>query len=140
LPPVGALDQLRERDGVPPTRSAGAGIVDRLRSNRGLTLAVVGGALLLIAWIAWAIYVTSDKGATAGLGVVIAWPVLLAALALISLPFIGAFRLVRRLNAEEGSKGAAPSIAEALVEEGPTNEEDSSDDEEDSEDPGADEE
>jgi hypothetical protein len=112
----------------------------RLRFNRRLVVAIAGGVLVLIAWIAWAIYVTSDKGATAGLGVVIAWPVLLAALALISLPFIGAFRLVRRLNAEEGSTGAAPSVAEAAVEEGPTNEEDSSDDEEDSEDPGADEE
>jgi hypothetical protein len=89
------------------------GIVERLRFNRLLVVAVVGRALLLIAWIAWAIHVTSDKGATAGLGVVIAWPALLAALALISLPFIGAFLAVRRLSAEESSASSAPSAPEA---------------------------
>ena len=47
--------------------------------------------ILLLAWIGWAIYVTSADGAAAGLGVVIAWPAMLAALALISLPFIGGY-------------------------------------------------
>ena len=129
------------------------GIVERLRFNRLLVVAVVGRALLLIAWIAWAIYVTSDKGATAGLGVVIAWPALLAALALISLPFIGAFLAVRRLSAEESSASSAPSAPEADPSaEEPSGEEDpsaedfrdeegsSGEEEEDSEDAGADEE
>jgi hypothetical protein len=71
-------------------------VIPRLRSNRRLVVAVAGGGLLLIAWIAWAVYVTSDKGATAGLGVLIAWPALLAAVALISLPFIWGYLLVRR--------------------------------------------
>ena len=59
--------------------------------------------MLLLAWIAWAIYVTSSNGATAGLGVVLAWPAMLVALALISLPFIGGYLLIRRLSDGDGS-------------------------------------
>jgi hypothetical protein len=47
--------------------------------------------------------VTSDKGAKAGLGVLVAWPALLVALALISLPCIWAFRLIRGAHRDKGS-------------------------------------
>ena len=63
--------------------------MDRVRSNPRLAVAIAAGAILVLAWIGWAIYVTGQNGAGAGLGVVIAWPAMLAALALISLPFIG---------------------------------------------------
>ena len=99
------------------SRDDRGGIVERLRSSRPLAVAVVGAAMLLIAWIAWiawAIHVASDNGATAGLGVVIAWPALLAALALISLPFIGAYVLVRGRGPDEGS-AAAPADAEEIA-------------------------
>ena len=56
-----------------------------------LVVAVAGGSLLLIAWIGWAVYVDKRQRRHCRAGVVIAWPVLLVALALISLPFIGAF-------------------------------------------------
>jgi hypothetical protein len=124
LPRVSALDQLREQESAPSGASAdGGGIVERLRSSRRLLVALVLGVLLLIAWISWAIYVTSDNGATAGLGVVIAWPALLVALGLISLPFVGAFLLVRRANAEEDSAAAAPADPEASGEDGAAGEE-----------------
>jgi hypothetical protein len=104
LPPVGALDQLRGANGD--------GIIDRARSNPRIVIAIAAGAVLLLAWIGWAIYVTSSNGATAGLGVVIAWPATLAALALISLPFIGGYLLVKRLSPSDGDAATATADAE----------------------------
>jgi hypothetical protein len=100
LPRVGAQDQLRAAPGD-------GGFVDRVRSNPRLVVAIAAGVVLLLAWIGWAIYVTSADGATAGLGVVIAWPAMLAALALISLPFIGGYLLIRRLSAEDNETATA---------------------------------
>jgi hypothetical protein len=97
LPPVGALDQSRGEDGV----------LERARSSPRIVIAIAAGAVLLVAWIGWAIYVTSSNGATAGLGVVIAWPAALAALALISLPFIGGYLLIKQLSGGEGSAATA---------------------------------
>jgi hypothetical protein len=114
LPRVGALDQLRGANGD--------GIIDRARSNPRLVVAIAAGTILILAWIGWAIYVTSSNGATAGLGVVIAWPAMLAALALISLPFIGGYLLIRRLSEDSGSTATAEAETS----------EDEDDDEEDS--------
>jgi hypothetical protein len=97
LPPVGALDQLRGQEGI----------LERARSNPRIVVAIAAGVVLLLAWIGWAIYVTSSDGATAGLGVVIAWPAMLAALALISLPFIGGYLLIKRLSEDSGSSATA---------------------------------
>jgi hypothetical protein len=91
---VGALEQLRSATGDD-------GLVGRARSRPWLLVAIVGAALVILAWIGWAIHVTSDNGARAGLGVVIAWPAMLAALALISLPFIGFYLLLRHLSGSE---------------------------------------
>ena len=55
-------------------------------------------ASLCVAWIVWAILVTSDNGAPGGLGVLVAWPALLLGLALISLPLIWAFRVIRGMR------------------------------------------
>jgi len=114
LPPVGALDQLRGEEGI----------LERARSNPRLVIAIAAGAILTLAWIGWAIYVTSSNGATAGLGVVIAWPAMLAALALISLPFIGGYLLVKRLS---------PSDGEAAIAAGDADEAEEDEDEEESE-------
>jgi hypothetical protein len=96
LPPVGDLDQLQGANGD-------QGIFERARSSPRLVVAIAAGVVLLLAWIGWAIYITSSNGATAGLGVVIAWPAMLAALALISLPFIGGYLLIRRLSTDSGT-------------------------------------
>ena len=92
---MGALDQLRSASGDD-------GLVGRARSNPWLLVAIVGGAILILAWIGWAIHVSSDAGARAAVGVLIAWPAMLAALALISLPFIGGYLLIRRVSASGG--------------------------------------
>lgn len=92
---MGALDQLRSASGDD-------GLVGRARSNPWLLVAIVGGAILILAWIGWAIHVSNDAGARAALGVLIAWPAMLAALALISLPFIGGYLLIRRVSASGG--------------------------------------
>ena len=100
------------------------GIVERVRSNPRLLIAIATGAILILAWIGWAIHVTSSNGATAGLGVVIAWPALLAALALVSLPFIGLYLLIRRLATDSGTTAAAePEAAEAEMEDDDSDEE-----------------
>lgn len=117
MPRVGALDQLRGADG---------GIVQRARSNPRLIVAIAAGVILVLAWIGWAIYVTSENGAGAGLGVVIAWPAMLAALALISLPFIGGYLLIRRLSEDSGST----ATAEVQTSEEEEESEESADDEE----------
>jgi hypothetical protein len=105
LPRVGALDQLRSATGED-------GFFHRVRSNPRLVVAIAGGAVLVLAWIGWAIYVTSDRGARAGLGVVIAWPAMLAALALISLPFIGGYLLIRWLSPSDGDEATATTEVE----------------------------
>lgn len=104
---MGALDRLRGANGDD-------GILERARSNPRLAVAIAAGAILLLAWIGWAVYVTSSKGATAGLGVVIAWPAMLAALSLVSLPFVGGYFLIRRLS---GSEESGNAIAEDPEEE-----------------------
>ena len=129
---MGALDQLRAANGQD-------GIVERARSNPRWAIAIATAAVLFLAWIAWAIYVTRSNGATAGLGVVLAWPAMLVALALISLPFIGGYLLIRRLSDGDGSAAAA---AEAPVEDEDDDSEEEADDEdseEEDEDSGADE-
>jgi hypothetical protein len=90
LPRVGALDQLRAS-----TR--------QVRANPWRALATAAGVLLAAVWIVFAIHVTSDKGARAGLGVLVAWPALLVALALLSVPCIWAFRLIRGTHRDSGS-------------------------------------
>ena len=138
LPRVGPLDQLRAANGED-------GIVGRVRSNSRLVVAIAAAAVLLVAWIAWAIHVASSNGATAGLGVLLAWPAILVALALISLPFIGGYLLIRRLSdgdssavevdAEESDAGDEEEESEdpAEEEDEPDESEDSDDEDEDSE-------
>jgi hypothetical protein len=130
--PTGSLPrvELMEKTLAGP-RSA----IERGRSNPRLAIAVIVGALLLIAWVAWAIYVTRDNGANAGLGVVLSWPVLLAALALIASPFVGLYLLVRRLSGEESSDGSEgqpgdeETADDAVVDEADPEDEDPEEDE-----------
>jgi hypothetical protein len=84
---VGALDRL----------------VGRVRAKPRLVVAISAGVLLVAAWLASAIYVASDRGLNEGIGVLVAWPALLAALILIALPFVGIYLLVRWLAGESGA-------------------------------------
>ena len=96
----------------------GDGILGRARANPWLTVAIAAGSLLAVGWITWAVYVTSENGATAGLGVVIAWPALLSGLVLVALPFIGLRLMIRRLGSDDDEpSGEAREGDEALVEE-----------------------
>ncbi len=120
--------------------------IERGRSNPWLGIGAIAAGLLLVAWIAWAIYVTSDNGANAGLGVVLSWPVLLGALALIASPFVGLYLLLRSEDeADDADSTSGDSAAEEdETEEKPTAEsdEENSEDEEgedDSEDENGDE-
>jgi hypothetical protein len=86
--------------------------VDRVRNwgrkawaNPWLLVGIVAGLLLVGAWIGWAVSVWSEHGARQGIGVLIVWPAILAALAVISIPFVWAFRVIR---ASAGSDGEDP--------------------------------
>jgi hypothetical protein len=92
-------------------------LIERGRANPRLGIAAIAAALLLIAWIAWAIYVTTENGANAGLGVVLAWPSLLVALALVASPFVGLYLLVRYLQGDQELDGEGPSEDELDEEE-----------------------
>jgi outer membrane biosynthesis protein TonB len=122
LPRVELMEKTRSRLEAP--RAA----IERGRSHPLLAIAAIMGALLLVAWIAWAIYVTDDNGANAGLGVVVGWPALLAALAVIASPFVGLYLLVRLLRpADEADQSTSISedgseAAEAETEEKPSGE------------------
>ncbi len=130
---MGALDRLRAANGD-------GSFAERARSNPRLLIAIAAGAILLLAWIGWAIYVTSEKGASGGLGVLVAWPAILAALALISLPVIGGYLLIKRLSEDSGSTAIADTdVPEDEDEEAPDDsaeeeDESSGEDEDDSED------
>jgi hypothetical protein len=87
-------------------------VVERVRSNPKLAVAIAVGIVLLLAWIGWAIVVTSDHGSRAGLGVLIAWPALIVAVALVSLPVIGGYRLIRGLSASDEHGGSAGATVE----------------------------
>jgi hypothetical protein len=124
LPPVGAPEEPRGEEGI----------FERVRSSPRLLIAIAIGTILVLAWIGWAIYVTSDKGATAGLGVFIAWPAMLAALALISLPFIGGYLLMKRLSPSDGEATAATAEMDEDDEEPETSAEEEAQNEDEKED------
>jgi type VI protein secretion system component VasK len=64
-------------------------------ANPWLAVGIVIGVLLVCAWIGWAIHVWSDQGSRQGIGVLIVWPAIVAVLAVILIPCIWAFRVIR---------------------------------------------
>ena len=99
----------------PLRSSGGASLWQRARSDARIGAALILGTLLLITWIAWTVYVWSENGSAAGIGVLISWPAVIAAVALVAAPFVVAAVLVRRL-APDGEPalagGAVPATAE----------------------------
>jgi Zn-dependent protease with chaperone function len=85
-----------------------------VRTNPWLAVGLVLVVLLVCAWIAWAITVWSEHGARQGLGVLIVWPAIVAVVALISIPFIWAFRVLRASAREaEQEADAEPETGDA---------------------------
>jgi ABC-type sulfate transport system permease subunit len=87
-------------------------LVARVRANPWLAVGIVAAALLVLAWLGWAIYVASDRGVNEGLGVLIAWPAIVLAVALVSLPFIGGYLLIKRLSSDGGEESGESSQEE----------------------------
>jgi len=91
--------------------------VDRLRTwgrNPWLLVGTAIGVLLICAWIGWAARVWSEHGAREGLGALIAWAAIAAVIALVSVPFVWAFRVLRasmRSSAAEHDRETEPDEA-----------------------------
>lgn len=92
------------RDGLAGVwdRVGGGWLVERGKADSRIGAGIIIGAILFVLWIAWTAYVWAENGTAAGLGVLISWPAVLAVLALLAAPFIGAVVLVRRLAANGG--------------------------------------
>jgi len=92
-----------------PEKTFGERLADRLGHSRRTIGIAAGVALLVAMWIGWTAYVWAENGSTAGIGVLISWPAVLAAVTLVTAPFIGGAVAVRRHRAEE------PVFAGAVV-------------------------
>ena len=114
---TGAFGKVRERtssstgaarDGVGGAwdRVGGGRLAHRARQDNRFGAALIIGAIVLVLWIAWTVYVWIENGSTAGLGVLISWPAVIAAVALIAAPFVAAGVLIKRMAANGG-----PSLA-----------------------------
>ncbi|HEX2359380.1 MAG TPA: hypothetical protein VHH72_06160 [Solirubrobacterales bacterium] len=91
-----------------------AGFPGRIRARPRAAAAWAGAALLVAAWIGWTVYAWIENGAAAGIGVLISWPAVAVALALLASPFVGAGLLVRRhRRAADGPAVAAGDATEA---------------------------
>ena len=125
-------------------RIGGASLVQRGKSESWIGAALILGAILTVTWIAWTVYVWTENGSTAGLGVLISWPAVVLALALVAALFVAAVMLVRRLAADREpalAGGAVPATTEPAQAESsePEAESEGEDEEPDDEDEDADE-
>lgn len=98
------------RDGIAGAwdKVGGAGLIARGKADSRVGAALIVGAIVFVLWIAWTIYVWSENGSTAGLGVLISWPAVIAAIALVASPFVAAGVLIKRM-----AEGGGPSLAMA---------------------------
>ena len=75
---------------------------------------MVAGFLLICAWIAWAVHVSAEHSIRPGVGALLAWAAIAAVVALISIPFIWAFRVIRAsAGTDEDEAEPEPADAEA---------------------------
>lgn len=84
-----------------PGKSWGDRLVERTGHSRRAIGLAIGFGLLVTLWIGWTAYVWSEHGSTAAIGVLISWPAALAAVMLVTAPFIGGAIAVRRHRAGE---------------------------------------
>lgn len=113
-----------DRDGAGATAKGGApaaatapadsgpGAFARARSHLRAILLWAAAGLLVAAWIGWTVYVWTENGAAAGVGVLISWPAVLAVLALLTSP-LWAPRLVARERRLAAGEPAAVAGSEA---------------------------
>jgi type VI protein secretion system component VasK len=80
--------------------------------NPWLAVGLVLGVLLVCAWIGWAVHIWGEHSARQGLGVLIVWPAIAAVLAVISIPFVWAFRVIRPRE-DEASSSVEPEPGDA---------------------------
>jgi hypothetical protein len=73
--------------------NAGGSLLDRIRAVPKPMLAAIFFTLLYVGWIA---YSTAARGPDAGLGVLVSWPTLLLAAAIVTAPFAGIVFLAMR--------------------------------------------
>lgn len=109
-------------EAAPPTAEPSPGPIERLRSMPLPSPWLVGAVLLVALWIGWAIFSATDRGADAGLGVLVAWPTLLLMAALVAAPLAAIVFMVARLvrqqrdaamaEAAEGGEGGAENITD----------------------------
>jgi hypothetical protein len=86
--------------------------VDRLRNwgrNPWLVAGTIVGGLLICAWIGWAIRVWSEHGVREALGALIAWAAIAAVIAVVSIPFVWGFRVIRASAGSGEADGVATS-------------------------------
>lgn len=102
----GVRDHLRAAGSWAWSRSGAPRLTAAARANPGLAIGWASGVLLVCAWIAWAVYTTAEHGATAGLGVLITWPLAAGVVAIVAAPFVAAAMLIRRRRG-----GGPPPIA-----------------------------
>jgi TRAP-type C4-dicarboxylate transport system permease small subunit len=87
-----------------------------VRASPWLAVGIVAAFLLVCAWIGWAIHVGSSNGARQALGVLIVWPAITLVLAIIAIPFIWAFRVIRTsARSDDAEPKAEPESAEGEV-------------------------
>jgi hypothetical protein len=84
-------------DGPGPAERLGlTRLAGRAREDRRVAIAEICVGILIVLWVGWTIHVWSENGSTAGLGVLITWPAVLLALAIVVSPFVGAGMLLKR--------------------------------------------
>jgi hypothetical protein len=98
-----------------PRRRASS-LIGSAREHPWLGIGIAAGVLVGVAWIAWAVYVSTENGMNAALGVLLTWPVLLGALALLAAPFVLTAMLVQRLRGSEPAIAGAPDVPETPTE------------------------
>lgn len=100
-------------------KTYGERLADRLGHSRRTIGLAIGIALIVLMWIGWTAYVWAENGSTAGIGVLISWPAVLAGVTLVTAPFIGGAVAVRRHRAGEPLLAGVAAVPEARPEPAP---------------------
>jgi len=83
------------------------GVAERLRSwarNPWLVAGTIVGALLVVAWIGWAIHIWNEHGAREALGALIAWAAIAAIVAAIVVSLVAIYLLLRPREPSGGAE------------------------------------